>query len=255
MFEVNIEREGQPVRTVRVKAGVFHIGRGETCELQLDDKEVSRRHARLLVEGPLAVIEDLGSGNGTFVGDEKVSARPLQAGDVIEIVPFTLTVRPVEEAVAAPPAVLEIIDGPGTGQRFELRGTLLSVGRGDDQRVRLPDQGASRSHATLLQQQGGWFVKDHGSANGTLVNGERVTETRLAAGDVLVIGNTRLRYEPPATGAAPSAALPAAAPRRAAPAPEAAAGGTSAPLMLAVGLGAVVVLGLAVVLLFLQGGA
>jgi hypothetical protein len=52
----------------------------------IPDRQVSRRHARIRLEGERYLIEDLGSKNGTFVnGHEVQGARPLQDGDEIQI--------------------------------------------------------------------------------------------------------------------------------------------------------------------------
>jgi pSer/pThr/pTyr-binding forkhead associated (FHA) protein len=52
----------------------------------LNQPGVSRRHARLTISGGQATIEDLGSKNGTFVGDQRVEGvRALQDGEVVGI--------------------------------------------------------------------------------------------------------------------------------------------------------------------------
>ena len=70
------------------------IGRDDTADLQLRDKAVSRRHATLRVEGETAVIEDLGSRNGTFVNGDRVGdARRLREGDAVQVGATVLEVR------------------------------------------------------------------------------------------------------------------------------------------------------------------
>ena len=53
------------------------IGRVES-DIQLDDPEVSRQHARLEIHGPRVVVRDLGSTNGIFVNDVKVAEAELE---------------------------------------------------------------------------------------------------------------------------------------------------------------------------------
>jgi predicted Zn finger-like uncharacterized protein len=53
------------------------IGRVES-DLNLDDPEVSRQHARLEIQGARVVLRDLGSTNGTFVNEVKVAEAELQ---------------------------------------------------------------------------------------------------------------------------------------------------------------------------------
>jgi len=61
------------------------LGRGNV-EIPLDDPFASSRHARIVAEGAVMVIEDLGSTNGTYLNDEQLTGpRPLHAGDRIRI--------------------------------------------------------------------------------------------------------------------------------------------------------------------------
>lgn len=51
------------------------IGRSDDCHVRINDGLVSRHHARIVVEGDDAFIEDLGSANGIFVNQERVEGR------------------------------------------------------------------------------------------------------------------------------------------------------------------------------------
>jgi DNA-binding winged helix-turn-helix (wHTH) protein len=89
----------EPQRTAAAAAGFWlvvqdkrlSLGHGETAVgrdpvsgVWLDVPSVSWRHARLVIQGRSATIEDLGSTNGTYVGGKKISAlTPLQHGDAI----------------------------------------------------------------------------------------------------------------------------------------------------------------------------
>jgi predicted Zn finger-like uncharacterized protein len=55
------------------------LGRGVTCDIQLQDSEISRRHAMLEIKGDSATVSDLGSTNGTFVDGVRVHSRPIEA--------------------------------------------------------------------------------------------------------------------------------------------------------------------------------
>ncbi len=66
--------------------GVHVLGREEGASVRADSSGVSRQHARLVISGDAATLEDLGSKNGTFVGDERLSSpRVLADGDVIRL--------------------------------------------------------------------------------------------------------------------------------------------------------------------------
>jgi len=58
-----------------------------------DSAGVSRRHARIVVEEVRVLLEDLGSKNGTMLGDARVSQALLQDGDRIHLGPILLVYR------------------------------------------------------------------------------------------------------------------------------------------------------------------
>jgi hypothetical protein len=67
------------------KANMF-IGRDLGNDVVINDAEVSRRHARLVMQGDSFVLEDLGSTNGTSVGGARLTGpRLLKAGDTITL--------------------------------------------------------------------------------------------------------------------------------------------------------------------------
>lgn len=78
------------------------MGRDEECELVMNDIAVSRRHARIALEGNHFVLHDLGSGNGTFLNGVRINSEPLASGD--EIVIGERTLRFVELNEAPPTA-------------------------------------------------------------------------------------------------------------------------------------------------------
>jgi len=63
--------------------------------------------------------------------------------------------------------------------------------------VHLNDNGVSRNHATIEFRDGEWWVVDHGSTNGTFVNGRMVKERLLADGDRISIGGSELQFNQP----------------------------------------------------------
>lgn len=62
------------------------LGRGDEADIRLQDAFASSRHARLVPQGDVIVLEDLGSTNGTrFNGEVLAGPQPLHPGDVIQI--------------------------------------------------------------------------------------------------------------------------------------------------------------------------
>ncbi len=66
------------------------IGRDPKCEVFLNDRTVSRRHAHLSLQDGRARIEDLGSLNGTWVDGAIVSQSDLHSGSTIQIGTFKM---------------------------------------------------------------------------------------------------------------------------------------------------------------------
>ena len=62
------------------------LGRGDQADIRLEDGFASSQHARLIPQGDVMVLEDLGSTNGTYLNGEPLrGASPLHAGDTIRI--------------------------------------------------------------------------------------------------------------------------------------------------------------------------
>lgn len=71
--------------TVPLAGGVL-IGRSPDCQLLLEDDYVSTKHARIVVTANGYRVEDLGSTNGTFVNNQRVTApTPFGTGDTLRI--------------------------------------------------------------------------------------------------------------------------------------------------------------------------
>ena len=86
--------------------------------------------------------------------------------------------------------------GPAAGKVIPLL-DALTVGREPDNALSLPtDSTVSRKHAVFLPTGTGWELSDSGSANGTFVNGQRLSAPQtLSHGDEIKIGSSRLRFE------------------------------------------------------------
>lgn len=84
-------------RELALRQGPNVVGRGPDCECRIDSRRVSRAHARILVHGHQAQIEDLGSKNGTRLqGRPLDGSKPLANGDVILLGGEELVFRAVE---------------------------------------------------------------------------------------------------------------------------------------------------------------
>ncbi len=82
-----------------------------------------------------------------------------------------------------------------TGERLPLGDGTVTIGRRPESTIVLADPNASRNHAEIRPHGTGYLLVDLNSTNGSMVNGSRVTSHRLADGDEITIGGTRIRFE------------------------------------------------------------
>jgi hypothetical protein len=80
------------------------LGRSLDADIRFDVPGVSRRHARILVDGQHVVLEDLGSQNGTYVRGERISGRAtLVDGDEVRLGPVSIVFRQISADVSTLP--------------------------------------------------------------------------------------------------------------------------------------------------------
>ncbi|MBN8554806.1 MAG: FHA domain-containing protein [Deltaproteobacteria bacterium] len=202
---------------------VTTIGRKQ-ADIILDDPKVSARHAEVHRKGKTFVLIDLKSTNGTFLNRQSISEVELTDQDVIEVGLSTLCyfedlrefhgnieesnggMRPKKEATNAdrePMTVsktlnqttveLEILSGPDEGKTIKFKKSHITLGRSDADLVLL-DLDISRSHSLIeVLGKNSVFVRDLNSTNGTLLNGKKIQSEKIKTGDVLTLGNTKVK--------------------------------------------------------------
>lgn len=100
---------------------------------------------------------------------------------------MSATKRPAEVTVFSP------LLAPTSHQ---LAGELVTIGRASDCVIPVKDRYLSRKHAELLAVDGKWTLRDLGSANGTYLNGNRVSaDSPLKSGDRIRLGDTELLFQ------------------------------------------------------------
>lgn len=106
----------------------------------------------------------------------------------------------VEGPGEVPPAVpaageggLVLLDGERVADTFRLR-QATTIGRTPGCEIVIDDPAASRQHVRISRRDDGYVVSDLGSTNGTLVNGDPVTERLLVDGDRITIGSTVFEF-------------------------------------------------------------
>lgn len=90
-------------------------------------------------------------------------------------------------------AAVVTLSGPANGRFRVAAGAQVVLGRSLQTELPIDDLRVSRRHCRIAHGERGVFVEDLRSANGTFVNGHRVTRALLRPGDRLQVGNTELR--------------------------------------------------------------
>lgn len=83
---------------------------------------------------------------------------------------------------------LVMVTANGKTREIALPKLPISVGRGEECRVRIPLASVSRKHCELKIEDDELVIQDLKSSNGTFVNGERIRSRELAPGDLVAVG-------------------------------------------------------------------
>jgi len=198
------------------------IGRKD-CHVELAEAELSIRHCSISLRGDELVLRDAGSHMGTFLDGQQVTEAAI--GDGVHLLragAALISIEPTDErgTVVGPLAagsavsdesdvfrrmeeqahaddgrpVLVCIEGPLSGQEFEIPITGLVIGR--EGHVRVPDEFLSRRHFEVLPDPDGSIrVRDLGSRNGTFLNTLPAKDTKVRRGDEIRAGVNRFRIE------------------------------------------------------------
>ncbi|MGF1511240.1 MAG: FHA domain-containing protein [Myxococcota bacterium] len=212
------------------------IGRMEGNDIRLEERNVSRRHARIFRRGLNLLVEDLDSYNGVLLNGSRIQApTPLTERDRVWIGPFTITAEredcadaetdpgrldgmmpalstdvtevlnaelptPSSQPTHVPPVAnqprLICVGGPHAGHVLSLSENQMVLGRIDENDLVLDDPSVSRHHARLTRTTEGIWIEDLDSVNGLLVNGESQVRCQLREADVVELGEVPLRFVP-----------------------------------------------------------
>lgn len=230
---------------VLLSHGVNRIGSAADAGVRLDGPGIEPAHCEIHVTQTGANLQvPTGGGSVTVNGREVADIMALRAGDQIGFAGIIARFAIVEAVRAAPagagaaPAasgnpdddsgatrvrmavpkfVLRGVSGAVFGKVFPVAGPVV-IGRAAEADISVAAEEISRRHALVKPTPDGLSVEDLGSSNGTYINGKRVQQGFLAAGDELRLDAVRFILVAPGMEmaqqttrlAAPEAAKPAA---------------------------------------------
>ncbi|MGD2253276.1 MAG: FHA domain-containing protein, partial [Anaerolineales bacterium] len=191
------------------------IGRSATNDVVVSERQVSRKHARLLLAAGRCWIRDEGSDAGTFINAAPVRGQQeIRPNDTLTVGSQSFRLVATSAAAAPAPAAAkpkakaeayQLVAQDGTVYPISAAG--LSLGRSRTNNVVIPDSQVSRKHARLLLAAGRCWIRDQGSDAGTYLNNTPVRgQQEIRPNDTLVIGTSSFTLK----AAAAPAAVPAA---------------------------------------------
>lgn len=180
---------------------VYFIGRDPAyCQLLLTDEGVSRKHASIQVDDQANIIlKDNNSQNGTYVNGARITTpQTINIGDRVSIGDTNLELQKAKEQS------LEIGEGEHLARRsssdkpvfLNRPGATVTIGRDSSNTLVLQHPHVSRQHALIETTEEGTYIRDLNSANGTYVDGVRITgKEQLYDNSVIRISGYRLTME------------------------------------------------------------
>ena len=167
------------------------VGREPGLDVTVPVDGVSRRHAKITIEGRSFWIENL-SAAGTFVNGILVARERLAHLDVITLgkkIDLLFLLR----AEGAPASLITegivraaLVPESGDEAPYEIAPGEVLVGRSTSNNLVLEESGAvSKVHARIERSPAQLVLRDLGSSNGTFVNGARTMTALLRDGDVI----------------------------------------------------------------------
>ena len=193
--------------------GVYRLGSGADADVVLEAQGIEPLHCELQV-GARGVLLRVPNGTHVLVNERPVDGLiALRADDTLGLASIRISLldAAAEATRAVPTRDVDAGDISATMVRpvlpkFALRGlsgelfgrsfpllASLNVGRADDAGLRIPLDSISRLHARLTPAGDEVLVEDMGSANGTWLNGKRITRAQAGHGDELRFDTQRFQ--------------------------------------------------------------
>lgn len=185
------------------------VGRSRLADIQIDDPEVSGRHAYFQVVAGRIFCVDLGSRIGVDWGDGPRPVGWVDPWKGVTIGPAQIRFEGVDGSPSwvdaslpifrsfhwsnLPEASLEFVGTQSNRAPWQVSRALVLLGRSPTCRITLPGPGIARIHAALLRTPSGIWVVDLLGPGGITVDGKPVRHARLEDGDEIRLGSHLIR--------------------------------------------------------------
>ncbi|RYE77347.1 MAG: FHA domain-containing protein, partial [Myxococcales bacterium] len=212
MWKLTIEDDEGTKTLLPLVRDDYHIGRDENNTIRLTERNVSRRHATLKKNGDMTwQLVDHDSYNGCYVNGQRVAGHlKLSHADIVQLGDYRIFVAsdaadadatgpnpplPAPVPQQEKPDRLVVVAGPMVGTEFPLADIPLSIGRAEECGISINHPSVSRFHAEVRPiGKGRYEITDKGSSNGIRVNTIDFRRTLLEHGDLIELGDVRMRF-------------------------------------------------------------
>lgn len=181
----------------QITDGQTIVGSGPAATWRLLEHDLAPRHFIVTQQGDLVTVCAASVDSVVAVNDRQIGTTPitLHSDDLIDAgsARFAFSTQRRSGVTAAPIGAAHILESR-TGIVHSLAGTSVGIGRDRTNAILVRDPTASRFHAEIRQEAGGWVLHPRGSS-GTTVNGRRTASPeRLEDGDQIEIGHLEMRF-------------------------------------------------------------
>lgn len=233
MAKLILKLKEVPLEEILINKSPITIGRDQDNDIVIDNLAISRHHAKIVQEGSRYLIEDLNSGNGTYINDKKVSTAVLQHKDEILVGKHTLVFVNEEEMLAKKresrssslaeetiivnpkarhellgrhrpaseeqPSGLEgsimILSGGVNQERIELTKRTTTAGKSRTADIKLRGLLVGNPAFIISKRPEGFFITHANGKRLTRVNGVAIGgQHALQDGDIITIGATKMQF-------------------------------------------------------------
>lgn len=210
MSKLTLSFKGRVLRVFPLQQGSMTIGSDPGSDIHIDSLAVEPSHARIETHGQDAILFDLNSPEGTYIGTNRISEQKLADGDLIRVGKHTLTynyeeasilhanesstsidIHPVAEELEEMHAAeetkqgwLQILTGQNLGKTLSLNRSMTNLGK------------PGVATAVITRRHDGYFISHLEGKKSPMVGDREIGEhsVKLNDGDTITIGNVKMQF-------------------------------------------------------------